>query len=111
MATIVSVTYNNGSGGSAGVYTPGDPVIQSVDYQADTPSVVPSVFNVTTTITDAAGTVTATDNSSFTVNTPQAGDKAATSDADAAGTSHTWTEGATTPQSDGSLLVTFTTTA
>ena len=108
MSTINSVTYSAGSGGTAGVYNPGDSIVQTVDYTADTPSVVASPFTVTTTITDAAGTVTATDNSSFTVNTPQpSGDVAATSDSG----SHSWTTGATTPQADGSLQVTFTTSA
>lgn len=109
MATIHSITYSAGTGGTAGVYSPGDSVVQSLNYTADVPSVVASVFNVTTTITEAAtGTVTATEPSSFTVNTPQAGgDTAATTDSGP----HTWTEGATAPQSDGTLLVTFTTTA
>lgn len=108
MAAINSVIYNAGSGGTDGVYSPGDPIIATVDYVADVPSVVASGFTVTTTVTNAAGAVTATNDSTFTVNEPQAGgDTVAVADSG----SHAWTQGATTPQSDGSLSVPFTTTA
>lgn len=108
MSTINSVTYNAGSGGTDGVYSPGDPIIATVDYTADTPSVVASPFTVTTTVTNAGGTVTATNDSTFTVNEPQAGgDTVAVADSG----NHAWTQGTTTPQSDGSLSVPFSTTA
>ena len=107
MSTINTVTFSAGSGGQDGVYTPGDLITLTANYTADTPSVVATPFTATTTITDAAGTVTATNESTFTVNIPQAGDKAAESDSG----SRAWTEGATAPQADGSLTVTFTAAA
>ena len=108
MATINSITFNAGSGGVAGTYNPGDSVQATVDYVPDVPSVVPSTFTLTATVTNAGGTPTATSQSDFTVDVPQAGgDTAAVTDTG----SHTWTEGATTSDGSGGLDVTFSTTA
>lgn len=107
MATINTVTFSAGTPGTAGVYNQGDTITVTVDYTADTPSVVAAPFTLTTTITDSGGTVTATNDSTFTVNQQQQGDKVSEADSG----NRTWAEGTTSPQSDGSLQVAFTATA
>jgi hypothetical protein len=108
MSTINSVTFNAGSSGTTGLYTAGDPVAVTVDYVPDAPSVAPATFTLTANITNAAGSVTATTQSNFTVDTPQAGgDTASVTDTG----NHTWTEGVTTSDGSGGEVVTFSTTA
>lgn len=109
MATINSAVFNAGSGGTVAVFNPGDSMQLTVNYTADVPGVTATAFNATTTITNAStNQVTATQVTPFTVDTPQAnGDTAATSDDGG----RTWTEGATSPQADGSLQVVFSATA
>ena len=107
MSTINSVTFNNGSTGTAGVYAQGDPVVATVDYTPDAPSVNAETMTLTANVTNAAGAVVTT-TADFIVNTPVAGgDTVAVSDTG----SHTWVEG--TPISDGSggEDVAFSTTA
>lgn len=112
MATINSATFNAGSTGMAGVYVPGDAVTATLNYTPDAPGVVPTTFTTTQTITDSSGAVVAQSNSSFVVNEPQAaGDVASITDAGPSGATHQWVAGATTPNADGSLTVTFSTTA
>jgi hypothetical protein len=108
MATINSVTFNDGSTGVAGTYALGDPVTATVDYTPDAPSVTAETLTLTANITDAAGTVTATTAAPFTVNTPVAGgDTVAVSDTG----NHTWVEGTPTSDGSGGEDVVFSTTA
>ena len=108
MASINSVTFNAGSTGSDGVYDVGDSIVATVDYTADTPALVAAPFTLTTTITNAGGTVTAQNESSFTVNEPQPNpDTVQVADTG----SRSWTEGSQTVNSDGSLSVPFSATA
>lgn len=108
MATISTVTFNEGSSGVAGTYTAGDTITATVGYVPDTPSVVPQTFTLTTTVSDAAGNVTATNSNEFVVNTTQAnGDTVAVSDTG----SRTWSAGSTTVEADGSLSQSFSATA
>jgi hypothetical protein len=108
MSAINSITFNAGSTGVAGTYAQGDPVVATVDYTPDAPSVNAETMTLTANVTNSSGAVTATTTSSFVVNTPVAGgDTVSVSDTG----SHTWVEG--TPVSDGSggEDVTFSTTA
>ncbi len=108
MATINSITFNAGSTGTVGVYNPGDTIDATVDYVPDTPSVVPTTFTLTATVTNAGGTPTATSSSDFVVDTPQAGgDTVQVADSG----NRTWVEGATTSDGSGGLDVTFSSTA
>jgi hypothetical protein len=108
MATINTITFNEGSTGVAGTYAAGDTITATVDYVPDTASVVPATNTLTTTITDASGNVVATTSTEFVVNTVNpAGDVVAVSDSG----SRTWTPGTTTVEADGSLSQPFSATA
>jgi hypothetical protein len=103
MASVDSMTFNAGSGGTAGVYSPDDPIELTVGYTPDSPSVVPQTFTATTTISDASGNALGSNSAPFTVNESQpAGDTLATTDDGG----RTWAEASDT----GSVAV-FTTTA
>jgi len=83
MASVDSLTFDQPA------YNPGDTVTLTVAYTPDTPSVVPATFTATTSITDAAGDVTATGSAPFVVNEAQAaGDVVSTTDDG----NRTWTE-------------------
>jgi hypothetical protein len=108
MASINSVTFNDGSTGTAGVYAQGDPVVATVDYTPDAPSVTAETNTLTANVTNASGEVTATTTSTFVVNTPvPGGDTVSVSDTG----SHTWVEGTPTSDGSGGEDVTFSTTA
>ena len=110
MASLNSITFNAGSGGVAGVYSPGDAIDAAIDYTPDVPSVVPQSFTFTGNVVNSGGGVVATLDAPFTVNTPQGGgDTVTVSDTG----SRAWTEGATTPDpaTAGNLDVTFSSTA
>ena len=92
MASITSLTFDEAA------YNTGDTISLTVAYVADTPSVVPTEFTATTTITDAGGNETATSSAPFTVNVAQAaGDVVATTDTGG----RAWTE----VSDDGSTAV------
>ena len=75
----------------------------TVGYTPDSPSVVPETFTATNTITDASGTVVASSDAPFVVNTPQpSGDVVGTTDSG----SHTWAD-----VSDSGSVAVFSTTA
>lgn len=101
MAAVNSITFDKPA------YAPGDTVTATVDYTPDTPSVTSQTFTVTANVMDAAGAVVATNTAPFAVNSSQAGDTVSLSDDG----NHTWAEGATTVEADGSLSVPFTATA
>lgn len=94
MASVDSILFDQPA------YSPGSTVTCTVGYTPDTPSVSSQVFTVTANVVDQSGNVVATNTAPFTVNTPQAGDKAAVSDDG----SHTWAE-----QSDNGSVAVFTT--
>lgn len=97
MASIDSLTFDQPA------YNPGDTITLTVGYTPDTPSVVPATFTATTTITDAAGDVTASGSAPFVVNEAQsAGDTVATTDDGG----RTWAEA-----SDSGSVAVFTATA
>jgi len=100
MASIDSISFDQPS------YTPGELITCTIAYTPDSPSVIPTTFSATATITNAAGEVVATSApAEFVVNEPQpAGDVVAVTDTG----SHTWTE---TPGSDTGSSVVFTTSA
>jgi hypothetical protein len=107
MSTINSVTFNNGSTGTAGVYALGDPMVATVDYTPDAPSVTAETQTLTANVTSASGTVVTT-TADFTVNTPVAGgDTVAVTDTG----SHTWVEGTPTSDGAGGEDVSFSATA
>ena len=108
MATINSITFNAGTGGVAGTFATGDTIDATTNYLPDTPSVVPQTFTLTSTISDAAGNVTATSTAPFTVNATQPGGDTA-ADSDDGG--RTWTPGAVTPDGSGNLNAVFSATA
>ena len=97
MATIDSLTFDKPA------YNPGDAVSLTVDYTPDTPSVVPKTFTVTASITNAGGTVVATNSGPFTVNEPQASGDAVSATDDG---SRVWTRA-----SDTGAVAVLTTTA
>jgi hypothetical protein len=101
VAAVNSITFDQPA------YTAGATITATVDYTPDTPSVVASTFTMTANVTDSGGNVVATNTGDFVVNTPQPGDSVSVSDTG----SRSWTEGATTVESDGSLSVPFTATA
>lgn len=101
MASVNSITFDKTA------YAPGDTVTTTIGYTPDTPSVASQTFTVTANVMDASGAVVATNTAPFSVNTAQAGDTVSLSDDG----SHTWAEGATTVEADGSLSVPFTATA
>jgi hypothetical protein len=103
MASINSLTFNNGSGGVAGTYATGDPIQLQAAYTPDTPGVTPETFTATANITDSGGNVVATSSSPFTVNVSQAaGDVVSVTDTG----SRTWTQ-----SSDNGSVAVFDTTA
>lgn len=101
MASVNTITFDQAA------YAAGSTITCTVDYTADTPSVVATTFTLTANVLNSGGTVVATNTGDFVVNTPQAGDTVSVSDTG----SRTWTEGTTTVESDGSLSVPFTATA
>jgi hypothetical protein len=109
MAVINTITFNDGSTGTAALYAQGDPIQVTVDYTPDTASVTAEPFTLTATITNAGGTVTATSSpADFTVNVPSAaGDVAAVTDSG----SRTWTAGAVTADGSGGEDAVFTSVA
>jgi hypothetical protein len=108
LATINSITFNEGSTGVAGTYNTGDTITATTNYVPDTPALVPQTFTLTSTVTDAAGNQTATQTSEFVVNATQAnGDTVSDSDTG----SRTWTPGTQTVNADGSLSQPFSATA
>ena len=97
MASIDSMTFD------AAAYNPGDLITLTVDYTPDTPSVVPTTFNATATITDSTGTVQASSSAPFVINVAQpAGDQVSVTDDD----NHAWAE-----TSDSGSVAVFTATA
>ena len=66
MASITSMSFDQPA------YSPGDTMTLTVDYVADTPSVNPVTGNALASITDAGGTITASDSAPFVVNEPVA---------------------------------------
>lgn len=100
LASIDSLTFDQPS------YAVGAEITLTIDYTPDTPSVVPTTFNATATITDASGNLVATSSPApFVVNESQAsGDTVAVTDDG----SRAWTE---TPGSDTGSVVVFTATA
>jgi hypothetical protein len=101
MASVNTITFDKAA------YAPGETITATVDYTPDTPSVAAETFTVTANVMNSGGTVVATNTAPFVVNTPQPGDTVSVSDTG----SHTWAEGATTVETDGSLSVPFTATA
>jgi len=92
MASITSLTFDQAA------YNTNDPINLTVVYVADVPSVVPTTFTATTTITDASGAQTATSSAPFVVNVAQPdADTLATTDTG----SRVWTEAS----NDGSTAV------
>ena len=97
MASINSMVFDEAA------YNPGDVVTLTVDYTPDTPSVVPTTFNATASITDSGGNVVASSSAPFVINEAQpSGDQVGVTDDD----NHTWAEASDT----GSVAV-FSTTA
>ena len=84
-------------------YNPGDLITLTIGYTPDTPSVIPTTFNATASITDSGGNVVASSVAPFVVNVAQpTGDQVSVTD-DA---SHTWAKASDT----GSVAV-FSATA
>ena len=84
-------------------YNPGDLINLTIDYTPDTPSVVPTTFNATASITDASGNVVASSSAPFVINEAQAtGDQVGVSDDD----NHAWAKA-----SDTGTVAVFTTSA
>ncbi len=99
MASINSLTFDQPS------YTPGELITLTVAYTPDSPSVVPTTFTATATISDSAGNPLGSASAPFVVNVSQpAGDTVAVTDDGG----RTWTE---TPGSDTGSSVVFTATA
>jgi hypothetical protein len=99
MATVNSLTFDEAS------YSTGQTITLTVDYTPDAPSVVPTTFTATASITDSSGAVVATNSAPFVVNVAQAsGDTVSVTDTG----DRTWTE---TPDSDTGSSVVFTATA
>jgi len=99
MASINSLSFDQPS------YTPGDLITLTIGYTPDSPSVVPTTFTATATISDSAGNPLGSASAPFVVNVSQAaGDVVSVTDDG----SHTWTE---TPGSDTGSSVVFTTSA
>lgn len=97
MASVDSMTFDQPA------YNPGDPISLTIGYTPDTPSVVPTTFNATATITDSGGNVVASSSAPFVINEAQAtGDQVGVTDDD----NHTWAKASDT----GSVAV-FSTTA
>jgi hypothetical protein len=97
VASIDSMTFDQAS------YSPGETITLTIDYTPDAASSVAQTFTATATITDSAGTTTATSEAPFVVNTPQpAGDVVAVTDSG----NRTWAEG-----SDSGSVAMFTATA
>ena len=97
MASVDSLTFDQPS------YNTGDVITLTVDFTPDSPSVVPTTFTATASITDAAGTVVATNAAPFVVNVAQpAGDVVSVTDTG----SRTWTA-----TSDTGSVAIFTATA
>ena len=87
----------------AAAYNPGDPISLTIGYTPDTPSVVPTTFNATASITDSGGNVVASSAAPFVINVAQpAGDQVSVTDDD----NHTWAE-----TSDSGSVAVFTATA
>ena len=59
MASIDSMTFDQAA------YNPGDLINLTIDYAPDTPSVVPTTFNATASITDASGNIVASSSAPF----------------------------------------------
>ena len=84
-------------------YNPGDLINLTIDYTPDTPSVVPTTFSATASITDASGNVVATSSAPFVINEAQAtGDQVGVTDDD----NHTWAK-----SSDTGTVAVFSATA
>ena len=97
MASGDSITFDQPS------YAPGDTITVTIGYTPDSPSVLPTTFTDTSTLTDASGNVVATNSADFVINLPQpSGDQIGNSDSD----SHTWVKASDT----GSVAV-YTATA
>lgn len=97
MASIDSMSFDQPA------YNPGDPVTLTIGYTPDTPSVVPTTFNATASITDSGGNVVATSVAPFVINVAQpSGDQVSVTDDD----NHTWAEA-----SDSGSVAVFTATA
>lgn len=99
MATVNSLTFDQPA------YSTGQTITLTVAYSPDAPSVVPTTFTATASITDSAGTVVATNSAPFVVNVGQAaGDVVSVTDTG----DRTWDE---TAGSDTGSSVVFTATA
>lgn len=97
MASIDTMSFDQAA------YNPGDLITLTVDYTPDTPSVVPTTFNATASITDSGGNVVASSVAPFVINVAQAsGDQVSVTDDD----NHTWAEA-----SDTGAVAVFTATA
>lgn len=97
MASIDSMTFDQAA------YNPGDLISLTIDYTPDTPSVVPTTFNATASITDSGGNVVASSVAPFVINVAQAsGDQVSVTDDD----NHVWAEA-----SDTGAVAVFTATA
>ena len=97
MASIDSMVFDQAA------YNPGDPISLTVDYTPDTPSVVPTTFSATASITDASGNVVASSSAPFVINEAQAsGDQVGVSDDG----NHGWAKA-----SDTGTVAVFTTSA
>lgn len=108
MATVNTITFNAGSGGTDGSYTAGDSIVATVDYTPDAGSGgTPQTFDLTANVLDSNGNVVASNTAPFTVTIAGAGQTVAASDTGG----HVWSEGSTTTEPDGSLSVPFTSTA
>jgi hypothetical protein len=94
MAAINSMVFDQAA------YRPGQAVTLTVDYTPDTPGMSSHVFTATFTLADVNGSVVASQDAPFTVNTPQPGDKGKVTDDG----SHTWDE-----VSDSGTVAVFTT--
>lgn len=62
MASIDTMTFDKDA------YLPGDEITLTVTYTPDSPGVTPQAFTATETISDAGGTVVATNSAPFVVN-------------------------------------------
>ena len=97
MASIDTMTFDQAA------YNPGDPISLTIGYTPDTPSVVPTTFNATASITDASGNVVASSSAPFVINEAQAsGDQVGVTDDG----SHAWAKA-----SDTGTVAVFSTTA
>ena len=97
MASIDSMVFDQAA------YNPGDPISLTIGYTPDTPSVVPTTFNATASITDSGGNVVASSSAPFVINEAQpSGDQVGVTDDD----NHTWSKA-----SDTGTVAVLTTTA